>query len=140
MTYIEFISDLLSRINVGMPIYTKQISYEMSKEYNLSEKDAAAAVSVALKRIMDGKRPSEKLIPLKPDTVCCYINRACKKLGFNEIVSAKTSVHCLRKYSITNYYKEKCKEVGPDRARELAMLRLGHSKDRMDLFKTYIKL
>lgn len=93
-----------------------------------------------LKRIMDGKRPSEKLIPLKTDTVCCYINRACKKLGFNEIVAAKTSVHCLRKYSITNYYKEKCKEVGPDRARELAMLRLGHSKDRMDLFKTYIKL
>ena len=59
MTYIEFISDLLSRINVGMPIYTKQISYEMSKEYNLSEKDAAAAVSVALKRIMDGNKIPE---------------------------------------------------------------------------------
>lgn len=59
MTYIEFISDLLSRINVGMPIYTKQISYEMSKEYSLSEKDAAAAVSVALKRIMDGNKIPE---------------------------------------------------------------------------------
>lgn len=59
MTYIEFISGFLFRINVGMPIYTKQIAYEMSKEYNLSEKDAAAAVSVALKRIMDGNKIPE---------------------------------------------------------------------------------
>jgi len=42
-----------------MPIYTKQIAYEMSKKYNLSEKDAAAAVSVALKRIMDGNKIPE---------------------------------------------------------------------------------
>lgn len=59
MTYIEFISDFLFRINFGMPIYTKQIACEMMKEYNLSEKDAAAAVSVALKRIMDGNKIPE---------------------------------------------------------------------------------
>lgn len=59
MTYIKFISDFLFRINAGMPIYTKQIAYEMKKEYNLSEKDAAAAVSVALKRIMDGNKLPE---------------------------------------------------------------------------------
>jgi len=59
VTYIEFISNFLFDINVGMPIYTKQITYEMSKKYNLSEKDASAAVAVALKRIMDGNKIPE---------------------------------------------------------------------------------
>lgn len=59
MTYIEFISNFLCGISVGMPIYTKQIAYEMSKEYNLTKKDAAAATAVALKRIIDGRKIPE---------------------------------------------------------------------------------
>ena len=56
MTYIEFISDFLLGIDAGIPIYTKQIAYEMSKEFNLTQKDSSAAVSVALKRIMDSDK------------------------------------------------------------------------------------
>ena len=56
MTYTEFISDYISEINIGMPIYTKQISSAMSAEFNLTEKEASAAVSVALKRIIDGNK------------------------------------------------------------------------------------
>ncbi len=59
MSYTEFVSDFLLKINVGMPIYTKQIAYKMSKEFNLTQKDASAAVSVALKRIMDSNKIPE---------------------------------------------------------------------------------
>lgn len=59
MTYTEFISDFLLDIDAGIPIYTKQIAYEMSKEFNLTQKDASAAVSVALKRIMDSDKLPE---------------------------------------------------------------------------------
>lgn len=59
MTYIEFIYDFITDINVSMPIYTKQIAYEMSKENNISQKEAAAAVAVAIKRIMDNDKIPE---------------------------------------------------------------------------------
>lgn len=59
MTYVAFISDFLLGIDAGIPIYTKQIAYEMSKKFNLTQKDASAAVSVALKRIMDSNKLPE---------------------------------------------------------------------------------
>ena len=59
MTYVVFISDFLLGIDAGIPIYTKQIAYEMSKKFNLTQKDASAAVSVALKRIMDSNKLPE---------------------------------------------------------------------------------
>ena len=59
MTYVAFISDFLLEIDAGIPIYTKQIAYEMTKKFNLTQKDASAAVSVALKRIMDSNKLPE---------------------------------------------------------------------------------
>jgi len=59
MTYVAFISDFLLGIDAGIPIYTKQIAYKMSKKFNLTQKDASAAVSVALKRIMDSNKLPE---------------------------------------------------------------------------------
>lgn len=77
MTYIEFVSHFLSDINIGMPIYTKQIANKMGKEYNISEKEAAAAVAVALKRIMD----SNKIPELRLYQKGIYYKTKCTPFG-----------------------------------------------------------
>lgn len=91
-----------------------------------------------LKELVGDKKDNDRLIPLRGDSVCAYLNKACKELGYENIVAAKTSYHALRKYSITQYYKEQCEKVGEKRAREMSMERLGHGKNRSDLFNTYI--
>ena len=53
MTYIEYICDTIKRQANRVPIYTKHIAENVAEDYNLSEKEAAAAVSVAIKRIID---------------------------------------------------------------------------------------
>ena len=53
MTYIEYICDIIKRQANRVPIYTKHIAENVAEDYNLSEKEAAAAVSVAIKRIID---------------------------------------------------------------------------------------
>lgn len=59
MTYMEFVINFISDIDVGLPIYAKRIAAEMSKKEDLFEKEAAAAVAVALKRIMDNNKIPE---------------------------------------------------------------------------------
>lgn len=54
MTYINFTCELLQQIPPGMPIYIRQIAEEIASRFTLEMKDAAAAASVAVKRIMDG--------------------------------------------------------------------------------------
>lgn len=53
MTYIEYVCDIIKRQANRVPIYTKHIAEKAEEDYNLSEKEAAAAVSVAIKRIID---------------------------------------------------------------------------------------
>ena len=94
-----------------------------------------------LREITYGKSNKDRIIPLRADSICAYLNRACKKLGFQDIVNARTSFHCLRKYSITKYYKDQLNQKAtPKVARQKSMDRLGHSKNRVDLRKTYIKV
>lgn len=53
-TYTTFVCEQIQKVPTGIPIYTGRISKSMALAYNLNEKDAAAAVAVAVKRIMDG--------------------------------------------------------------------------------------
>ncbi|MGM9552213.1 MAG: hypothetical protein ACI3XA_08170 [Clostridia bacterium] len=53
MTYIKFVCDAIENINIGKPIYTKDIAKKMADNYCMQEKDAALATSVAFKRIID---------------------------------------------------------------------------------------
>lgn len=53
MTYIEYVCDAINNIDSRVPIYTKQIAETAAKYYGISIKEAAPAISVALKRIMD---------------------------------------------------------------------------------------
>ncbi len=55
MTYIEFIRKQLLCYETGQPIYTGNIAVKLAGQYGLQEKEAAAATSVAFKRIMDNK-------------------------------------------------------------------------------------
>ena len=55
MTYTEFIRDQLKGYGAGKPIYTASLAVKLAEQYGLQEKEAAAATSVAFKRIMDDK-------------------------------------------------------------------------------------
>ena len=92
-----------------------------------------------LRRTTQGLTGKDRLIPLKPDSICAYLNRACKNLGYDNIVKAKTSYHSLRKYSISMKMQEKEKELGSKKAaKQYCMDYLGHSKNRSDLQSVYL--
>ncbi len=91
-----------------------------------------------IKNAVGEKTGNERLVPVRPDSVCAYLTRCCKDLGFTNITDAKTSIHALRKYGITKFFDEQKQIYGEKRAKEMAMERLGHSATRSDLFKTYI--
>lgn len=55
MTYTEYISKYIRDRETGEPIYTNQLASLVAKDYRLSSADASAAVSVAMKRLMDRK-------------------------------------------------------------------------------------
>ncbi len=93
-----------------------------------------------LKDAVGEKRGTERLVPLRPDSVCAYLNRCCKALGFSNITESKTSIHALRKWGITKYYNEKQQLYGKDVAKGMAMDRLGHSATRGDLAKVYLNI
>lgn len=55
MTYIDYVRGKISDEEPGMPIYTSKMAEGLAKAFGLNRKAAAAATSVAVKRIMDGK-------------------------------------------------------------------------------------
>lgn len=58
MTYMEYVENYIRKQNYADPIFTEDIVPLMAKEYGLEQKKAAAATTVAIKRLMDdGKVP-----------------------------------------------------------------------------------
>ena len=55
MTYIEFIKKEIEGYEINVPVYTGRLTEDLAKVYQLPARDAAAAVSVAIKRLMDNK-------------------------------------------------------------------------------------
>lgn len=53
MTYIEYVCDTINNIDCQVPIYTRQIAEAAAKHYDITVKEAALAVAVAFKRIMN---------------------------------------------------------------------------------------
>lgn len=92
-----------------------------------------------LEKVMEGKSGKDRLIELRPDSICAYLNRCFKHLGYTNLVNAKTSIHAVRKYSINQYYKEMVQQYGEKRAEELCCIRLGHGVDRKDIISHYLK-
>lgn len=54
MTYMNYTRELLEQMPAGTPIYTSRIARYLAQYFELEEDKAAAATSVAVKRIMDG--------------------------------------------------------------------------------------
>lgn len=104
-----------------------------SREITLTSGDVAF-----FKSVIGDKVGNERLVPLRPNSINQYLHRACVKLGFTNITTAKTGYHSLRKATIRHFYLDQINIVGEKRARELSMLRLGHSANRTDLVHTYL--
>ncbi len=54
-TYIDFISEQILIYEIGKPIYVRDLSEGIANEYHISKQKASGAVSVAIKRIMEGR-------------------------------------------------------------------------------------
>lgn len=54
MTYMDYTRALLEQMPTGAPIYINRLASDLAEHFALDEKQAAAATSVAVKRIMDG--------------------------------------------------------------------------------------
>ena len=52
--YMDFVCEVMNRQEIGKPIYISRISEYVVETYQIPQKKAAGAVSVACKRIMDG--------------------------------------------------------------------------------------
>lgn len=52
--YVDFLCEVMIRQEIGKPIYTSKMCEYMVEAYQIPQKKAAGAVSVACKRIMDG--------------------------------------------------------------------------------------
>lgn len=91
-------------------------------------------------KIIGDKSGKDRLVPLRANSVNQFLHRSLIQLGpaFDNIVSAKSGYHSLRKATIRKYYREQIPLVGEKRARELSMLRLGHSANRSDLAHIYL--
>lgn len=59
MTYIDFLEKRIHSYDFSVPIYTSALAQVMALEFHLSLKDSAAAVSVAIKRLIDSKKITE---------------------------------------------------------------------------------
>lgn len=91
-----------------------------------------------IKTLIEGKQPYDKLFNIKSTSLSAYLSRICKKLGYNEFIEAKSSIHALRKYAAREFYKEQLNKYNKKVALENTMNFLGHGKERSDLKRTYL--
>ena len=106
-----------------------------SREIELTKDDVRF-----FKEVIGDKSGKDRLVPLRANSVNQFLHRTLIKLGpaFDNIVSAKSGYHSLRKATIRKFYREQIPVVGEKKARELSMIRLGHSANRSDLVHTYL--
>ena len=86
-------------------------------------------------------RPEEKVVPVRANSLNQYLARQCVRLGITEYKEAKTGIHAIRKMYATEAYLAR---ISSGRGKEEAWGEvseiLGHGKDRMDLFRVYVKV
>lgn len=59
MGYVDFIESKIQSYDFGVPIYIGTLAQSLATEFQLSVKEAAAAVSVAVKRLIDNREMEE---------------------------------------------------------------------------------
>lgn len=91
MTYTEYVQQYLEGQGIGTPIYTDDIANAMAKDYGIDKKKAAAATSVAIKRIIE----KDKLEDLR-----CYQ----KGIYYRTVVTPFGEIGISREKLIANKY------------------------------------
>lgn len=59
MTYTSYLQKCINDYDYGVPVYTDHLADAMACEFNIPKANAAAAVAVAIKRLMDRKKIPE---------------------------------------------------------------------------------
>ena len=94
-----------------------------------------------LSELIMALRPEEKLVPVRANSLNQYLARQCFRLGITEYKEAKTGIHAIRKMYATEAYLARLNSgMGKEEAWGEVSGILGHGKDRMDLFKVYVKV
>ncbi len=91
--------------------------------------------------LIQGKNPNDRVVPIRANSICNYLRDVCIKLGYHDILKAKTSIHCMRKWAATNFFLE-CYQQTKDKEYAIGETCkfLGHSQNRMDIARHYILL
>ena len=94
-----------------------------------------------LSELIMALRPEEKLVPVRANSLNQYLARQCFRLGITGYKEAKTGIHAIRKMYATEAYLARLNSgMRKEEAWGEVSGILGHGKDRMDLFKVYVKV
>lgn len=86
------------------------------------------------------ENPTDRIVPIKHESINTSINRAMTKCNMQEYKLHDTSVHSLRKaYAQREYDRYKSQGLEPKQAWGNVSEQLGHGRDRDDLYKAYIQ-
>ncbi len=87
----------------------------------------------------------EKIVGIKPKSVCESINRAMTKCNLKQFYP-QTGCHAIRKNFSTNLYQSLINgtngfdKLDEERAKSYVSVALGHGESRKDVFETYVHL
>lgn len=80
-----------------------------------------------------------RIAVVKPDTVNATFSRICDRVGVDDLDDSKSGIHAVRKLWATESFEEKIESgLSEKEAWGEVSQDLGHGKDRMDLFSTYV--
>lgn len=91
--------------------------------------------------LIKDKKPNDRVVPIRSDSICNYLRDICVRLNYTDILKAKTSIHCMRKWRATKHFLEIYQKTNDkEYALEETCVFLGHSKNRRDIARHYILL
>lgn len=81
-----------------------------------------------------------RLWGINKGSVNSYLNKNLKRLGITKYDDCKTGVHSIRKnFATREYERYRAEGLSHQEAWGIVSSELGHGKDRMELFKVYVK-
>ena len=91
--------------------------------------------------LIKDKKPNDRVVSIRSDSICNYLRDICVRLNYTDILKAKTSIHCMRKWRATKHFLEIYQKTND---KEYALgetcVFLGHSQNRRDIARHYILL
>lgn len=83
---------------------------------------------------------NERIWSIKKGSVNSFLNKSLKQSGITKYDECKTGVHAIRKnFATREYERYRSQGLSHKEAWGIVSNELGHGKDRMELFKVYVK-